>query len=211
MNSIVINKIDQIIMVTNKKYKNVRHIGNVDPKCPDIGLEYIYLQWGDDVWFENYYVDNANHKFLLSSDQEVVVGKVCSDWEQDLGQEGNPTIDQAKEKAKIDLMVAFSSATNELSNRTTSHEMSSWSVQILEANAFIADSSASTPFIDVLLVSRNLNETKEELVGKIINNSIKYNAEYGKLLGAYQFNIKQIDNATSVDEIKNITFMVGKK
>ena len=55
-------KIDQIIMITNKKYKNVRHIGNIELKCPDIGEEYIYLQWGDDVWYENYYVNK--NRFL---------------------------------------------------------------------------------------------------------------------------------------------------
>ena len=107
---------------------------------------------------------------------------------------------------KLDLTVAFTSNVGALSNKTTSHEMSSWSVQIEEAKAIKNNESVSTPLIETLVVTRNLGETKTQLAEKIISKYNTYNVEYGKLLGKYQSLCKQVENSTKVEDIEKITW-----
>lgn len=63
-------------------------------------------------------------------------------------------------------------------------EISTWDKQEREARAYVADNSASTPFIDNLVLARGV--TKEYLVGKIIEKADAYAIAVGALTGERQ-------------------------
>ena len=71
-------------------------------------------------------------------------------------------------------------------------EIASWDKQESEARALLADSNAKTPFLGVLVLSRNLGETREQLATKVVANSDAYEQGAAQLLGEYQAKVKQI-------------------
>jgi len=108
------------------------------------------------------------------------------------------------------------SKTNEITNSfnnaveaiTTAlpHEMVSWRKQEDEARAYNADNTVATPFIDAQLVTRDLGETKDELIAKVIANADAYQVAYATLLGKFQNLTNKISIATTVDELNLIVW-----
>ena len=86
------------------------------------------------------------------------------------------------------------------------HEMVSWRKQEDEARAYSADNTVATPFIDAQLVTRDLGETKDELVAKVIANADAYQVAYATLLGKFQNLTNKINTATTVDELNLIVW-----
>ena len=121
------------------------------------------------------------------------------------GQEGNPTLEQASGFKLNEINSAFNLA---VTNITTAlpHEMVSWRKQEEEARAYLVDNTVATPFIDVLMDTRNFGETKDELVAKIIANADEYEIAYAALLGKFQNLSKAIAYCTSVTEVEAISW-----
>jgi hypothetical protein len=86
------------------------------------------------------------------------------------------------------------------------HEMVSWRKQEDEARAYNADNTVATPFIDAQLVTRDLGETKNELIAKVIANADAYQVAYATLLGKFQNLTNKISIATTVDELNLIVW-----
>jgi len=80
-------------------------------------------------------------------------------------------------------------------------ESASFYTQEQEARAWNKDNTTSTPFLDNLLLARDIKGTKQELVNKIIKNADAYKIEYAKILGKFQSLMKKIDACTTVDEV----------
>jgi len=109
-------------------------------------------------------------------------------------------------KRKIEIItLAF---TNSVETLTTAlpHEMVSWRKQEDEARAYSADNTVATPFIDAQLVTRDLGETKDELIAKIIANADAYQVAYATLLGKFQNLTNRINTATTVDKLNLIVW-----
>ena len=81
------------------------------------------------------------------------------------------------------------------------HEMVSWRKQEDEARAYTADNTTATPFIDAQLITRDLGETKDELIVKIISNTDAYQVAYATLLGKFQNLTHKISTASDIDEL----------
>lgn len=80
------------VNITNDKYGSVRCIGN--SVFPDIGVPYDYLVYSDtDIYTTNTYRIN-NDIIALTADMISILEDACINWEQPLGQEGNPTEEQ---------------------------------------------------------------------------------------------------------------------
>lgn len=67
-------------------------------------------------------------------------------------------------------------------------ERETWAQQFNEASAYLSATQAKkysimTPLIDSLIISRGLNETKEELANKIIQNNQECSLAIAELLG----------------------------
>jgi len=109
-------------------------------------------------------------------------------------------------KRKIEIItLAF---TNSVETLTTAlpHEMVSWRKQEDEARAYSADNTVATPFIDAQLVTRDLGETKDELIAKIIANADAYQVAYATLLAKFQNLTNRINTATTVDKLNLIVW-----
>lgn len=83
-------------------------------------------------------------------------------------------------------------------------EVASWKLQEDEARAWVSDNTIATPLVDALLSGRELGETKAELIGKIIAKADAYKMFYGYLLGRLHLRIKQIEEATTIEEVKAV-------
>lgn len=98
-----------------------------------------------------------------------------------------------------------------VSDAADQYETASWEVQKSEALAYNANPSTATPFIDGLLAARNNGklveeqETKAELVAKILGKVDAYNAAYAAILGMYQTRLKRLDACTSIEELLAFT------
>ena len=86
------------------------------------------------------------------------------------------------------------------------YELSSFTKQENEARAWLANNTVNTPFIDGLLVARDLGETKAELVDKIILNADAYATAYSQTLGKFQKISKKIAVATTKDELSMLVW-----
>ena len=86
------------------------------------------------------------------------------------------------------------------------HEMASWQKQEEQARLWNNDNTVVTPIIDTLVIARGFEETKQELVDKILANASAYEVLYGTLLGKYHNKIKQLDLATLPADILAITW-----
>lgn len=96
----------------------------------------------------------------------------------------------------------------ELRTLTTanSYEAVSWTKQEVQARAWVTDNSINTPFVDALLVARNMGETKEEFVNKIIAKADVYETLYGQILGKFHNREKALDSASTLEELKAIAW-----
>jgi hypothetical protein len=86
-------------------------------------------------------------------------------------------------------------------------ELTSWKTQEEEARAWLENNTVTTVLLDSILESSEIeDETKEDLVNKIIEKADAYNKLYGSLLGKFRRLRKIIESATTVEEIKAITW-----
>ena len=84
-------------------------------------------------------------------------------------------------------------------------EKLTWDKQEAEAKAFLSDPTSPTPFIDLLIISRNKGETKEELVNIIVLKANLYIEFQGNLLGMYHSKLAEINSKTAdADSIMDV-------
>lgn len=95
---------------------------------------------------------------------------------------------------------------NTILGRLAFGEQISWSIQEKEAFEYTQNTSALTPFVDTLLSSRNIHgETKEILISKILNKSESFKLLYASLLGNFHSKQKEIEEATTIEALKEIS------
>lgn len=87
-----------------------------------------------------------------------------------------------------------------------SYEAVSWAKQEAQSRAWIVDNATVTPIIDALLLTRNMGETKEELITKIITKADAYETLYGQILGKFHNREKALEVATTLKELKAIVW-----
>lgn len=113
----------------------------------------------------------------------------------------NITLEDAKECKKNRLFLKQKESLNALLGIVASEESASFKVQEEEARAWNIDNTVATPFLDGLFASRGMEETKQELVDKILIKADAYKTAYSTMLGKFQRIIKEVEVATSVEEV----------
>ena len=142
----------------------------------------------------------------MSAAQKIEGLNACSGWVDTSHLSVELTLATHADNRKKAIKAFFTNSVNQLVPNLTSHEMVSWRKQEDEARAWLDSNLAVTTIIDILLVERDLNETKAELVDKIIINADLYITTYAGYLGRFQKAIRLIDAATTKDEINLIGF-----
>lgn len=103
-----------------------------------------------------------------------------------------------------DIKTDYESSVKNMIGDTDTSEMASWTKQESEARAWITDNMEITPIIDNLIIGRAMEETKAELVAKIIIKADAYAVAYAQVLGQYHAKQKAIEVATTVTEVEAI-------
>ena len=123
----------------------------------------------------------------------------CTTW-------GPKTFADQIAECKLNIESIFGTRIAKMTENATSQEIASWDKQEAEARAWLADNSAPTLMIDILLLNRGLTETKAELVDKIILKADTYLAFYAENLGTLQRGIRRADAATTKAELDALAF-----
>jgi len=190
-------------IIFNNTYTNGALFTGVTNK-PVLSFAFDSFQYSEVFAQQLNFVELAGTKKVMSVAEETEIQTIATNWVQPLGQEGNPTLVQAKEMKKNYLRNSFNKDVQAITTALP-HEMASWAKQENEARAWTVDNTVLTPFIDALIVSRNLVETKQGLVTKIIASADAYQTAYITLLGKYQNLMNNIDIATMLD-LNNIVW-----
>lgn len=161
------------------------------------GYEYDTLNYDEET--ETYTIVINGVESTMTEDQEVAVINACIQWD-------NTSFDEMVFRFKANVEAMFTMRVTKLTSHALPHEMTSWATQEAEARNWFADNSASSPMIDILLVERDSNETKAELVDKIIANADTYLALYAEHLGKFQKAIRLAEAATNQAELEAIIF-----
>lgn len=90
-------------------------------------------------------------------------------------------------------------------SRWSAHERSSFEQQLAEAEAFVADETASTPLLDAILLP---GESKTELVQSIVTHASAFKAAMGALLGAKRAHLSAI-YAADIDALNAYDVTAG--
>jgi len=113
-------------------------------------------------------------------------------------------IEKLRTKKLFILTQSSKKKATEITGETGAGEMSSWKIQEEEAKVWTLDNIAHTPFIDGLLVSRDMGETKAELVAKILSKSEQFKVAYSSYLGFYHKTLKLIETTNTIEGLKAI-------
>jgi hypothetical protein len=81
---------------------------------------------------------------------------------------------------------------DELSGYCGAGEVASWARQETEARAFVKSSTATTPLIDALVLSRGKGESRSDLAAKIIASADAYAIKSGEIIGKAQVKRKAV-------------------
>jgi hypothetical protein len=71
-----------------------------ETQVPSIGVAYVYLQFSSDIWFDSYYTNANNEVEAFTDEQKANLVIIINDWQQPLGQEGNPSPEQIAKQAQ---------------------------------------------------------------------------------------------------------------
>jgi len=187
------------IYIENDLYPNGVYGKNTPP---DISEDYIYLEYDDSDLNTKFFTNVNNETRPLTDEQLSYLHDLTFNWVQPEGQEGNLTLNQIKENKIIELRMDYENSRIIY----PVNERESWIYQETEANNYIIDNNVKTPFIDNLLVSRDLDETKDELITKILEKASDYKIMESSALGKYQKLLKDVEVCVNKEDVELISW-----
>ncbi len=191
-------------IIFNDKYTNGSMYIGAEHK-PTLSFEYDSMQFSEVFNTGCSVILNGLQRFMEESEQAEVKALAIA-WVQPLGQEGNPTLEQAQVSQVSELTQKQSAEVNALLGTMAMGEADSFTKQEVEARAWSNDNTTVTPLVDAILTARASGETKQELVTKIIAKADAYTVAYGAILGKFHKLTKQVDEATTVGEVKLVVW-----
>ena len=93
-----------------------------------------------------------------------------------------------REKIAASIREKYATAINAVNSKYSKEEIDTWSVQLKEAELFLQDSSADTPFLNTLIKNRDIS--LNELSSRIVNNNNIYLEKVSAILNQQQ---KELD------------------
>ena len=98
--------------------------------------------------------------------------------------------DQSVKREKIAAIIRkkYATAINVVSSEYSREEIDTWSVQLKEAELFLQDNSADTPFLNTLIKNRNISLS--EIATRIVNKNDIYLEKVSAILNQQQ---KELD------------------
>lgn len=138
----------------------------------------------------------------LKENEHVELGYIYDSFTQSFVA---PSLETYKEKKLEYIFMRFERELAFLRGDKTQAETNTWEAQLNEAQALLLDSNAYTPFLSHIAQERNMD--KRELASKVIENNASFKEQYAKLLAYQQTIRKQIQNATTKEELDKIAYI----
>ena len=113
-----------------------------------------------------------------------------------------PDLPDLKSRKLVEINTAYQQAIAEMTPGYPDDERLTFDKQEAEARAWLADSSASTPFVDALAAGRQMD--KAELVSRIIAKADAFALASGSLTGQRQRYEDLLDAAETAEEVAAI-------
>lgn len=151
-----------------------------------------YFLTGDDGTITNF---PAESRFYADMEVWVAAGGVIDPADQ-------PTFTDQQDARRVAVNDSYTLLTNELTKGYPENEQKTWPVQIMESSAILNNAAVDTPWIDGAAAARGI--TPLELAGKIRDMDVAYRDYTGRLTGARQKLMAQIDVATTTEELDAI-------
>jgi hypothetical protein len=107
----------------------------------------------------------------------------------------------AKYIAKLNAANNFNVQFNSLSSNESALEKSTWTQQLAEATAYIANNNAPTPLLTALAAARNL--TVAQYAQNVVNAHASYTAKVNALAVNLKTQYQTIDDAQTPQDLKN--------
>lgn len=108
---------------------------------------------------------------------------------------GETKFNKAKENKINELKDDLDLRVSKITSDAGFSEKLSWSKQETEAKAYLEDNTALTPYLDILIQSRDSGESKTELCNKIILKSDAYGVFHAKVLGDYHNKLDKVNSS----------------
>ena len=112
-----------------------------------------------------------------------------------------PLIESLKEKAMQSLFANCNKTLEQLAINYPARESQTWSVQLEEANRYLADNTSPTPFISAALRE---GETVQQYAELIVSNNMLWSDYAGKVVLKRRTFEKRINTATTTQELNTI-------
>ena len=174
-------------------------------------------KWINGTWVDSVLIDKDTGKYRgigdtrTASNTTYAPNTVPSDfatgyysWD---GDKWSISLADAQACRSMKIKRAQTDAINAIIGAVATLETISFTTQEKEARAWVLDNTVSTPFIDALLVSRNIQgETKKILADKIIKKADAYTTAYATLLGKFQNLIHKIQACTTVADVAKVVW-----
>ena len=116
----------------------------------------------------------------------------------------NNLIERLKKKKEAEIFNAYQSAITNITSNYDQTEINSWYKQETQARSYIADSTATVPFLTNQALSRGITEL--ELANIIISKADAFEIEMANALGKRQKLMNDIVNATTKEELDLIVW-----
>jgi hypothetical protein len=174
-------------------------------------------KWINRGWVEACLIDSDTKKYIGSGDTRTASNTEYApntlgitpfspnrySWD---GMDWSISLEDAKECKTLTLEKYQRTELNAMLGAVASWEVASFKKQEEEARNWIVDNNYPTPFVDTLLISRNLGETKTELVELIIEKADIFLVAYPSMLGKFHRLTKQVKAATTVEEVEVVVW-----
>lgn len=204
---IVLGNVEKFTEIEHTKENYKKYDLNKKSLFDFIVIELSTLKPVDEIKYVN--ESNADrYKYVDRSSYDNTICSSCQKFNLDT-ESFEPILQELKSKKigflSFECMEEIKKSGGDLGNGANAVH-NSWLRQETEAEAYKKDNTSLTPFIDNIIIGRNLNENKDEFINKILEKANSYKVIYGQNLGKLSAKIKEIENATTKDEIINIVW-----
>lgn len=124
--------------------------------------------------------------------------------EIDLPADDDAKLEAAKAAKRAEINEAFNAAVASLVASYPEYEIKSWSQQVKEAEALLADPDASVPLLAAIAKARSL--PVNELASRVMNKMHAYARASGELIGRRHAAENLIDRAKTLEEVASIVW-----
>lgn len=111
------------------------------------------------------------------------------------------TLPESKTVKTAEIMTAYSVAFAPFKVMYPAEEREGWTEQKAEALAYLADPTAETPILSILIKQRGLGESLTSFAQLVLTKSATWKTVYGYLTGQQQRMCQEVENLKTVDEV----------